>query len=205
MMVIQTACAVAIYCQRCGHIHVQDVPLFTGKDAMHLRCSSCGHEMARAFVRPHDGLRLELDCGVCGSKNVREYNLRQLHNVRLEKLYCAHDHFELGYLGRHKDIERFLACSLYPGEQGMLERQQLLLEALNRIHDLAFAGELTCDCGSRQIMAALEGEEIVLTCGRCGSFARIPAHTAADLQQLRPGMTRKIIWKHLPFLDAGEK
>lgn len=204
-MVIQTACALAIYCQRCGHIHVQDVPLFTGPKPMPLHCSSCGHEVARVWMRPHDGLRIQLDCGVCGGRNEREFNLRHLCSIKLEKLYCTHDHFELGYIGRHQEIERFLSCALSPGEQGTLERQQLLLEALNRVHELAFTGEILCDCGSHHIMATLVDDDVLLTCENCGSFARVPAGTAADLQKLRPGMTREIVWKHLPFLDAGEK
>lgn len=209
-MLIQTACSIAIYCQRCGHIHVQQIPLFTGK-RLPLHCTSCGHEMAEVTVQPHQGLTLQLDCGVCGEKNVQQYSFHQLKKISLEKLYCQQDHFELGYLGRRQELEKFLAynaaayAELYPGEQEIYEHQQMLLEALNRIHDFVAEGELCCDCGSRQITAALQGDDILLECHKCGSYATVPVHSTSDLQRLRPGCGSAIAWKRVPFLDAREK
>lgn len=209
-MLIQTACSVAIYCQRCGHIHVQDIPVFTGR-SLALHCSSCGHEMAEVSVRPRLGMAIELTCGACGSRNERHYSVHQLKNLTFEKLYCAEDHFELGYVGTHQELQDFLSFNeaaydaLYPEEQGLLERQQMLLEALNRLHDFVAAGELACDCGSRQIMATLQGDNILLECGHCGGYAQIPVRCTADLKRLQPGRASAIVWKHAPFLDAREK
>ena len=208
-MLIDTACSLAFYCQRCGRIELHDVPLFSGQKHFTLECGSCGHTMGEISLKPRQGLILTTTCGVCGGKNQQQFTWRQLRHLRFEKLYCEHDHFELGYIGQWQDIAEFLDFnaaeydSLHPNDgDEYLERQQTLLEALNRVHDLADSGELVCPCGSKDIVAGIRGEEIVLECESCGSYCVLPARTAKDLQSLRPGMAVKFVWKQRSFLDV---
>ena len=212
LMLIDTACSVALYCQHCGRIQLQDVPLFSGKKYFEMQCDNCGHTMGEIVMRPRTGLTLRTICGVCEGENRHQLSWRQLRKLRFEKLYCAHDHFELGYIGQWQDIAEFLDFnaaeydSLHPGDgDEFLERRQTLLEALNRVHDLAAQGELSCLCGSKDIAAAIMGESIVLECQTCGACCVLPARTAEDLQQLRPGMAADFIWKQPSRLDVREK
>ena len=167
-MLIDTACSVAFYCQRCGRIHLQDIPLFSGHVGVPLVCGSCGHTMGEAALRPHRGLALDIRCGICGSSNRQQFSWNQLRHLSFEKLYCAEDHFELGYIGRWQNIAEFLDFNaaeydaLHPSEgEDFPERQQTMLEALNRVHDMADSGELACSCGSTQITASVIGEGIL--------------------------------------------
>lgn len=212
LMLIDTVCSLALYCQHCGRIHLQDVPLFSGKKYIALHCDSCGHTMGEITMRPRRGLTLSTACGICGGENVHQLSWRQLRKLSFEKLYCAHDHFELGYIGRWQDIAEFIDFnaaeydSLHPGDgDEFLERQQMLLEALNRVHDLADRGELDCSCGSTDIAAAIMGNAIILECQTCASYCVLPARTAEDLQQLRPGMAADFIWKPPCRLDVRGK
>ena len=68
-----------------------------------------------------------------------------------------------------------------------MERQQILLEAFNRLHDLAAEGDLLCPCGGHEFTADIAEDAIQLECTRCGSYAVIPARTPEDLRQLQPG------------------
>ena len=68
-----------------------------------------------------------------------------------------------------------------------MEHQQILLEAFNRVHDLAEEGELFCPCGGHEFTADIAEDAIHLECTRCGSSAIIPAKTPDDLKQLQPG------------------
>lgn len=211
-MVIDTACSLAFYCQRCGHIRLQDVPIFNGQSKYIMQCDNCGQEIGTVTLRPRQGLLLKTNCGVCGTTNQHQFTWRQLRKLRFEKLYCKDDNFELGYIGRWQDIAEFLDFnaaeydSLHPGDgDNFLERQQILLEALNRVHDLATADELFCSCGSDQITAAVMGDEIVLSCNSCGSYCVLPARCADDLQQLRLGKAVDFVWKPRTVLDVREK
>lgn len=212
VMLIDTACSLAFYCQRCGRIQLQDVPLFSGQKHFVMECGNCGHTMGEITWKPRKGLLLKTVCGACKGENHQQFTWRQLRRLRFEKLYCEHDHFELGYIGQWQDIAEFLDFndaeydSLHPNDgDRFLERQQTLLEALNRVHDLASSGELECPCGSSEISAAVRGEEIILECQSCGSYCILPAHNAENLQNLRPGMAAAFVWKPRSFLDVRGK
>lgn len=193
-MLVDTLCSVAFYCQRCGQIEITDVPLFTGHGRQVLTCSHCGAEKVAIRFAPRSGLIVETTCGVCGSLNRFTYPLRKAKALRFEKIYCESDHFELGYIGRWQDIAEFLDFNaaeydaLHPQDAyNFMERQQILLEAFNRLHDFAEEREILCPCGGHEFTADIAEDAIHLTCTRCGSYAVIPAATAEDLRQLQPG------------------
>ena len=192
-MLIHTVCSVAFYCQRCGQIHIQDVPCFSGHQKFVLRCGNCSYEQARISVRPRKGIAIEISCGVCGTKNTVTYPLQILRRMQFEKIYCGQDQFELGYIGHWQAIAEFLDFNaaeyeaLHPGdEDNFMGRQQILLEAVNRVHDMAEDGEIACPCGSREFMADVAEDSILLECVHCGSYAVFPAGSAEELRCIGP-------------------
>lgn len=193
-MLVDTLCSVAFYCRRCGRIEITDVPVFSGRGEQVLTCSHCGAQKAVIHIEPGSGLVLETTCSVCESKNRLVYPLRKLKTLRFEKVYCQSDHFELGYIGRWQDLAEFLDFNaaeydaLHPQDAyNFMERQQILLEAFNRLHDLAEEGELFCPCGGHEFTADIAEDSIHLECTHCASSAVIPARTPDDLRQLQPG------------------
>lgn len=211
-MLIDSIGSLALYCPRCGKIQLRDIPLFSGKAESVLRCESCSHPVVRVKARPKEGLTLHTLCGVCGEETEHTFSWRQLHRMKFEKLYCARDHFELGYIGKWQDIAEFLDFNaaeydaLHPSDgEGFMERQQLLLEALNRVHELALREELVCPCGSHDIMAGLLGDCVVLECASCTAFAMLPIREAKDLERLLPGSIGELPWQQYPLLDVWGK
>ncbi len=199
-MVVRTICSVAFYCQRCGQIHIQDVPCFSGQKKFVLRCGNCSHEQALVSFRPHKGLVIEISCGVCGTKNTVTYPLRLLRKMQFEKIYCGQDQFELGYIGRWQSIAEFLDFNtaeyeaLHPGdEDNFMGRQQILLEAVNRVHDMVEDGGISCPCGSSDFMADVAEDSIVLECAHCGSYAVVPAGSAEDLREIGSGCSLEFL------------
>lgn len=191
MLVGGVVCSVAFYCRRCGKIHVHDVPYFPGKKRVSLRCAGCAHEQA-ALVRQEKGRwEIHVPCVACGKEHVFSYSLMQLKRMKLEKVYCSQDHFELGYIGQRRRIEELLAFNqaefeaLHPADDlNFIDKQQILLEAVNRVHEFVAAGEVACPCGSHQFIAQVRGNSVLLECSHCGSYAVIPAESAADLRRL---------------------
>ena len=199
-MLLDTICAVALYCQRCGQVHIQDVPYFIGQGERVLRCPNCSHEQAEIALRPQKGLVLRIPCGVCGTENRFGYSMQQLRKLRFEKIYCHGDQFELGYIGRWQTIAEFLDFNaaefdaLHPGEgDNFMAKQQILLEAVNRVHDLAEARQFSCPCGSHEFSAGIVEDSILLECVRCGSYAMLRAECTEDLQRLLPGMELNVL------------
>lgn len=193
-MMIRNACSLALYCQRCGSIHVHGVPYFTGERETSLVCRSCGHEKARVERLPNGRIALWVRCVGCGATNRFVYALKYLRRIGLEKIYCARDHFELGYIGRRRRIAELMAFNqaefeaLHPeGGRHFVTRQRVLLEALNRLHDMARNGDIVCPCGSDDISADIRGSFIVLECNRCGSFHVLRAEDERDLSRLGRG------------------
>ncbi len=194
MLVGNVVCSVAFYCQRCGKIHVHDVPYFLGTKRFVLHCESCAHEQA-VFVRQEKSrLEIRVACVACGREHAVSYRFSQLKRMRLEKVYCSKDHFELGYIGQRRFIEELLAFSqsefeaLHPAEgTNFIGKQQILLEAVNRVHEFAAAGEIVCPCGSHDFIAQVHGNSVLLECVSCGSHAILPAESAEDLRHLVHG------------------
>ncbi len=194
-MLIRDACALALYCQRCGSIHIHDVPFFSSHRTESVLCESCSHEKARLVRLPHGRVAIDVSCVVCGTENRFVYPLRRLPHIGLEKIYCVADRFELGYIGRSKRIEELMRFNqeefeaLHPHDgKNFIEKQRILLEALNRVHDMAQVGEIVCPCGSEELTADIRGSYILLECERCGSSCVLRAENANDLKKLRFGV-----------------
>lgn len=191
MLVGSVVCSVAFYCQRCGKIHVHNIPYFSGVKRFFLRCESCSHEQAEVFRQKRGHLEIRVSCVACGQEHIFSYSLAELRHMRLEKVYCGFDHFELGYIGSSRYIEEFLAFNqaafekIHPADgKNFIGKQQLLLEALNRVHDFAAAGEVACPCSSHEFIAQVCGNAVLLECSHCGSYAIISAESADDLKRL---------------------
>ena len=212
MMLIDTVCAAAFYCPACGKGQLRDLQLFVGEQEHTLYCEECGHALASYTLRPRQGLQLTIPCGVCGEQVPHRFTWRQLRRLRFEKLYCEHDHFELGYIGKWEAIAEFLDFNaaefdaLHPEEGDFfMERQQRLLAAMNRLHDLVAQGALSCPCGSHALSAGLLGDNILLECQDCGSSCSLPMGTAEDLRRLDADCLRTAEWQPGTLLDAPGK
>ena len=91
MLVGGVVCSMAFYCQRCGKIHVHDVPYFLGVKRFSLRCAGCGHEQA-LLVRGDKGrFEIHVPCVACNKEHVIACSLAQLRRMDLEKVYCSQD------------------------------------------------------------------------------------------------------------------
>lgn len=194
MLVGGVVCSAAFYCQRCGRIHVHDVPYFLGVKRFSLRCAACAHEQAVLVRQAKGQMEIHVPCVACGKDHVTRFSLVQLRRMELEKVYCSKDRFELGYIGQRRRIEELLVFNqaeferLHPADgMNFIGKQQILLEAVNRVHEFVAAGEIVCLCGSKDFSAQVGGNAVFLECSHCGRYAVIPAESAEDLQRLSCG------------------
>lgn len=194
-MLIRTVCSIAIYCQRCGKIHIYDVPYFFGTKQLVLQCDSCGYERAVLLKRAGNKLELTVECISCGNVNKKIYSIKKLRKLQLEKIYCSQEHFELGYIGRRNSIQELLEFNRAEFEalhsndgKNFIEKQQILLEAVNRVHDIAEKGAISCSCGCKEISADIRGNAIILECCNCGGYYVLHVENSGDLVRLERGL-----------------
>jgi len=69
------------------------------------------------------------------------------------------------------------------GYESYFKNTRVMIDTLNRIHDIALCGSIICECGDADIDLVLLSDCILLRCGRCGGSARIPAAKTSDLKK----------------------
>lgn len=189
-VIVDAYWSIALYCQRCGKIHIHDISYFAGRSgAVFLKCS-CNHHQA-TLARTMNQFKLEIPCVVCSSSHTEFFRFKQLFRMKVEKIYCAKDHFELGYVGKRQNIEEILAFNQHEFEsmiaqsgEDQMEKQRVLLDVLNKLHDIAEAGEIHCPCGSKAISADILGNSVILECCHCGGYSILPAKNEQDVARL---------------------
>lgn len=189
-VLVHTGWSIALYCQRCGKIQIHDISYFAPQNKPKpLRCS-CNHTQAVLARDASNRYFLQIPCGVCKAVYEKQMHLRYLQNLKFEKIYCKKDHFELGYIGKRKFIAEVLDFNqrefkeLAAASDEPIEQQQILLDVVNRVHDMAEQGNIVCPCGSEAIKAGLVGDTLFLECVRCGCYRAVAAKTEADLLRL---------------------
>lgn len=189
-MLIHASWSVALYCQRCGKIEIHDVSYFTKQEsAKTLRCS-CNHPQATLIRTASNQIKLQIPCGGCNSLHEANYKAKNLLKLKLEKIYCSKDFFELGYIGKREEIEEILAFTKREFEriihsEEQIEKQQIFFEVINKLHDIAEQGGIVCPCESKAIEANLLGDSVILECLHCGSYCTVSAKDEDDLEKVR--------------------
>ncbi len=205
-MVIRTVYSLALYCSRCGKIHVHDVSAFTVKNAQsrELVCS-CGQVQATITGVGHGQYLLKIPCVVCEVNHIICLDSKQLwrkhiDKMQVQKIYCPNETVELGFMGEREAVEQMIAgnqreferllrektdddIDSYDSYDENIENPQILFDVLNKIHDIAEKGHIYCLCGSVDIEAVVLPDCIELQCQHCGGRQAISAATDKDLQQ----------------------
>ncbi|KYZ78243.1 hypothetical protein AXX12_01485 [Anaerosporomusa subterranea] len=191
-MVIYTSAALALYCSHCGKIHTHNICRFSlnACNQTELRCS-CGHMQAKISPARKDQFFLTIYCELCRKNHVLCVNFTHSGASELRKLYCANNNLELGFVGKRQLIEQTLERHRYavnralPDQSGTdNENSQVLLDVLNRVHDIAESGGVRCNCGSAAIRAEVLASCIELRCQTCGASVALAARNDMDLARL---------------------
>lgn len=190
-MLIKAISYMGVYCQHCGRLHIYDIPFFAGAQSLKLVCPHCGQCTAVVSYESRTTVRLSLPCSICGREHSSVYQKRLLPRVHLDRIYCYHDNFELGYIGWRSAIEAMLDSSqkafeaLHPGEdRDMVARQQQMLETINILHDMASSRKLTCRCGNTDMLVDIQGCNIILECSSCGRMAVVDTADVDEVEEL---------------------
>ncbi|MBP1763451.1 MAG: hypothetical protein H6Q65_509 [Firmicutes bacterium] len=192
-MVISAVATIALYCPYCGIPHLHNLNQFSlqthGKQE--LQCS-CGKFRAVVLSSHLRQWVFQIPCISCGSDHIICVSRNSINENQVLKLYCDKDNLELGFIGNNETVKQMVAAQQLavsrllhePGSEENAADPQLLFVALNRVHDIAEAGGLNCQCGSTNIKAALWNYCIEIECMTCGGRKIISARNKDDLKRI---------------------
>lgn len=191
-MIVRSIATLALYCLRCGQLHMHDISRFVLKDMRRLSLAcNCGNHQATLIYGGRKQIFLDIPCGVCQTNHSICIPNKNFWHTKVEKLYCLPDNLELGFIGQRSYIEQMLAdrrhefeCQYDEIDDYDVLDPAVMVGVLNKIHDIAETGNIHCSCGRMAITAELAATSIVLVCKNCGARCIIPAGTSADLTQL---------------------
>ncbi len=187
-MLVSAVWSIALYCQRCGKIEIHDISYFLPKhEECKLKCS-CNHIQATLVRDAANDYRLRIPCGICDNVHEAGLKLNVMQKATIRKIYCEKDYFELGYIGKRQYIEEVLAFNQQEFEKSScnevpekIEKQQLILEVLNKVHDMVEQGNVICPCGKEEFRADIMGDNLILECMYCDRYHVISMRNQSDL------------------------
>lgn len=192
-MVINTVSTMALYCPHCGKIQMHNISRFdlTSIGRRKLLCS-CGQLQATITSIGGRQCLLDIPCVLCQTNHVICLDSKRLWHADMDKIYCVQENFELGFVGArqviaetvHKykvEFEKLASDMDLDEYDDSIENPQVMLETLNKIHDMAEKGGLHCRCGSSAIGVEVLPDGIVLECAQCGGQLMVQARNEQDL------------------------
>ncbi len=192
-MILEKKTSLATRCSGCGRLEINQINIFqlSGQKELTYSCQ-CGRGKIDV-VRDRGEVHLTAYCLVCDRRHdlvVSDSRFWNIHNV--SNLTCPRTGLNLGYYGgyallqqevdrQQKELE-MLADGL--GFDDFAD-PEIMLMALDILHDFAAGGDLICECGSSEVSIDLFSDFIQLTCQRCQGFLSLPAGDQEDVGRLR--------------------
>lgn len=197
-MVAEYQTYIAFRCPQCGEVGIEQISLFhfSGGAKVILTCD-CGAECV-TVTQVKERFQMHVVCAACLDTHTYSIRRQAFFGKLLTTFYCPNSQIGVLSVGSEAlamtDMRRQdEAFEELFGESGLsflsdevqLESEQVMLQAIDRIHELASLGNVFCRCGSHNISFRINSDSLELVCEQCGVFERIAAASEEDLAQLQ--------------------
>lgn len=209
-MLIDTCVTIAYKCPSCGSFQFINASIFSlheGKsESFFCRCGgSC-----LTVYRAREEYCIEIPCIGCGNNHEFQISRKTLLSRELSAFYCPSTGLSQCFAGKDESVrqrvdhlERELDEIIDTfGYESYFKNPRVMLDSLNRIHDLAEEKKLYCECGSRNIELTLFSDLIHLKCKKCSVRKIIKAATNTDLKDTL-SKQQIVLMEELEAGDAG--
>jgi hypothetical protein len=183
---------IAYKCFACGTFDFTNINLFKLflQDSILSKCR-CGNARLKIIEICKNKYELTVPCIGCGSEHSHVISKEELINKEIVIFNCPITDIKQCFIGRDAVVREYidnfekelddLIDDL--GYDNYFENVQVMLDTLNKIHDIAEQGNLHCGCGCNDIMVSMLRRGIYLKCPRCSGSKFIPAATNYDLKK----------------------
>lgn len=192
-MIIDTIKTIAYKCSSCGSFEFYNISLFSllhkKENKYYCRCrKSC-----IAIKKEGDsGFLVKTPCMGCGNEHIYLISKKDMLFRELRIFNCPETGMQQCFIGRDLPVREkvdSLEAELDKlmdtlGYDNYFKNTQVMLDSLNKIHDIAASGCLLCECGNDDIELVLLSDRILLKCTRCSADKLVRAASNEDLKDL---------------------
>ncbi len=192
-MLIDTSITIAYKCTSCGSYEFFNVSMFTliYKKNYSLTCR-CRKSCITIKQEGENGFFISIPCIGCDNEHTYLFTRRSILLGEPVVFNCPETGMQICFVGRDEAVrkkvdsleEEFDELIDAYGYESYFRNTQVMIDTLNRIHDIALSGNLYCECGDVDIDLVLLNECVLLRCGRCGGSKKIPAAKNNDLKDI---------------------
>lgn len=188
---INTLNTVAYKCPVCGSIEFDQFCLFDvwGKKKHTISCR-CKKSSIIFFIKSGNKCVINVPCIACNEKHVFIREIKELWANNLIKLSCPYSGIDICFIGSDEKVRS--SVDLYEmrmdvlmndiGYEDYFVNNTVMLNTIDRIHDIAEKGNLICECGSIDIDLQMYYDRVELFCNKCKITEVIKAATNQDLK-----------------------
>ncbi len=191
-MLIDMDITIAYKCFCCGMFDFTNINLFKfhrHKSIMpKCRCESTKLDIAEVCKNTY---RITVPCIACGTEHSLIITREDLTSKDIMIYTCPITGIKQCFIGRdaavRENVDNFekeldvIIDGL--GYENYFVNTQVMIETLNKIHDIAEQGDLRCQCGCNDIGVSLLRKGIYLKCPQCSGNRFIPAASNNDLKK----------------------
>ncbi len=193
-MLIDMDITIAYKCFSCGTFDFTRInlfKLFSGENTQ--SDCKCGNARLEIFKSAKvDYYILLVPCIGCGSthKHIIRRDLLLCNNIIIYR--CPVTGIKNCFIGKDVSVRKFIDNFEKEldgiidglGYDSYFDNTRVMLDTLNKIHDIAEKGQLNCECGSDDITVSMLRKGIALKCANCTRTKFIPASNNNDLKKI---------------------
>lgn len=209
-MLIDTSLTIAYKCPQCGSFEFFNVSLFALvlKKEQKLICR-CNKSYMIIDEEDSRHYKLHTPCIGCGEEHIFILSMKELLYKDINVFYCPHTGMQQCFIGKDEAVRKKIdsleqeldeLIDMF-GYDNYFKNTRVMLDSLNKVHDIAEQGNLYCECGNSDIEMVLLSDRIYLKCPKCSGNRVIYAATNADLKEIL--MKQQIILGKVASYDAG--
>lgn len=192
-MLIDTVATIAYKCSVCGSFNFSSMSLFELRhQKKHILICDCRKSQAVVKVDKSDTLSVLTPCIGCGETHLYTADFKGIMTGDVNIFICPKTGIEHCFIGKdealRKTIDRLereqdnLIDTL--GYDSYFKNTRVMLDSLNKIHDIAANGNLYCECGNKDIEVVLLSDRIYLKCRKCSGKRILSATSNKDLKDI---------------------
>jgi hypothetical protein len=191
-MLIDMEITIAYKCFSCGTFDFTGINLFKLQHKKQVYKCVCRESELTIKELDKNQYLLSVPCIGCGLKHsyiikredilFKDVSIYLCPVTGLKHCFIGRDNLVRDYIDMYEIEMDIMINSL--GYDSYFANNQVMIDTLNKIHDIASNGLLYCECGCGKISVNMLRKGIYLKCSQCSGGKLIPAATNGDLKNI---------------------
>lgn len=187
-MIIETHAVTALLCPSCGRLSWHVLSLFSLGRKQSFNCECGSHVLTVERKRSKYWFRTE--CVFCQSEHSIPFTRKEIVAPHIQELYCSEGDYVTGCFGPEEEVKKHFnlhrrsltQVALEASSPDYFQDSKVMFGILGRLYEMAETGELSCTCGSNDLVIEIYPDKVKVGCQQCGMETLIPAALPEDLE-----------------------